>query len=122
MSMPETVWRVALQELVLRVVPAWAKLSAKWSVTTSHVKVRWPPELQSASSPIQEFPPIELAGVAAPWPLAAELPMPIPPAQRWQSQQWMEVSMLAKPRSFQRLARIRSPVLQIFSTARRAAA
>jgi hypothetical protein len=74
--------------------------------------------LQSASSPIQEFLPIEPACEAAPLPLAAELPTPIPPAQRWPSQQRMEMSMLTEPRSFQRLAQIRSPVLQIFSTAR----
>jgi hypothetical protein len=81
MSMPETAWRVAPEEVVSGVVPAWAKLLAKLSVTTSQVKVRSPPELPSASSPIQEFPPIEPACGAAPLPLAAELPTPIPTAQ-----------------------------------------
>ncbi len=80
MSMPETAWRVALGEVVSGVVPAWAKLLAKLSVMTAQVKLRWPPELPSVSSPIQEFPPIEPACVAA------ELPMPTPSAQRWQWQ------------------------------------
>lgn len=79
--MPETAWRVALEEVMSGVVPAWAKLSAKLSVTTSPAKLRWPLEMPSASSLIQEFPPIDPAGVAAPSPSAAELPTPISPAQ-----------------------------------------
>jgi hypothetical protein len=90
-------------------------------VTTSQVKSRWPLELQSASSTIQEFLPIEPTCWDAPSPLAAELPTPIAPAQPWQSQQWMESAMLAGPRSFQRPAQTRSTILQIFSTARPAA-
>ena len=119
--MPETAWRVALEE-VSGVVRAWAKLSAKLSVTTSHLKLRWPLELHSASWPIQEFQPIGPAGGAAASPSAAELQRPIPPARRWPSQQRMEMAMLTGPHSFQRPARIRSPVLQMFSTARPAAA
>src|SRR4030081_2833157 len=57
MSMPEKALRVALGELVSGVVLA----SAKSWVTTSHLKLRWPLELQSASSPIQEILPIEPA-------------------------------------------------------------